>query len=267
MTEHILTTPAGTLAYHRLGEGPPRIALVPGWGLNVPFLRTTATWALWESWAAQHPLLVLDRRGTGASRANSDDVSPEQIAADLVAALEDAGVPTVTVWAHGDAALAALPLAAQQPARVERLVLQSPFARLLAAPDMPHGLSLEAMLGLAMLDPAAPVINELDRLGVASETEGDSITRLRATLAAGLFPRLLNEITAADARPLLPAVRAPTLVLHGADDRVIPPAASTALARSMPAARVEIIEGMGHLPSPAHLREVLARVEVFLRDG
>lgn len=264
MTEHLISTDAGPLAYHLLGAGPPRVAFLPGWGLNGLFLRTTATWAVWEAWAARHPLLILDRRGTGASRPNTGDVSPEQVAADLVAALDAAGAGAVTLWAHADAVLAALPPAAQQPGRVERLVLQAPFARLLAAPDAPTGMALESMLALAMLDPAGPVMNELDALGIALGAKGDGVARLRATVAAGLLPRLLNEVAPVDARPLLPAVRVPVLVLHGADDRVIPSAAGAALARALPAAQVQTVDGMGHLPTPEQLQDLLARADAFL---
>lgn len=266
MAERILDTPEGPLAYHLQGERPPHLALLLGWGLNVPFLRTTAIWAELEAWAVAHPLLILDRRGTGGSRANTGEVTPEQTAADLVAALGDAGAGPVTVWAHADAALAVLSLVAREPARVARVVLQAPFARLLAAPDLPDGMTLEAMFALAMLDPTAPVWRELDTLGAASGVEGDGLSRLRSTVAAGLLPRLLHDVAAVDARPLLTAVRVPALILHGSEDRVIPPSSAALFARLLPAARSEEIAGMGHLPSPDHLREILAQVEAFLAD-
>ena len=264
MSEHTLTTETGPLGYHLLGAGSPQVAVLPGWGLNGLFIRTTAVWPVLEEWAAAHPLLVLDRRGAGLSRQNRGEITPEQLAADLLAALDHAGAERVTVWAHGDAGLAAVPLAAQQPGRVERLVLQGAFARLLAAPDSPHGMALDAMMKLAMLDPAAPVMSELEALGTAPGAEGDGLTRLRETLAPGLLPRLLNDVAAVDARTLLPSVRVPVLVLHGADDPVITAAAATALARFLPAAQIEVIPGMGHLAAPDQLRSLLARIEAFL---
>jgi pimeloyl-ACP methyl ester carboxylesterase len=265
MTDHTISTPEGPLAYCLLGEGPPRVALLMGWGLNTAFLRRTAAWPVLETWAAAQPLLLLDRRGTGGSRANQGDAAPEQTAADLAAALDDAKAGPVCVWAHADAALAALPLAAREPERVTRLVLQAPFARLLAGPDQPEGMSLEAMLSLAMLDPAAPVMRELDALGAAPGAEGDGPARLRPTIAAGLLPRLFNDVAAVDARPVLGSVRVPVLVVHGSEDRVIPPSSAALVARMLPAARLESIAGMGHLPAPEHLRELLARVDAFLR--
>ncbi len=49
----------------------------------------------------------------------------------------------------------------------------------------------------------------------------------------------------------LAAVRAPTLVLHGAEDPLIPVGAGEATARAIPGAELEVIPGMGHdLPRP-----------------
>src|SRR5262249_4404438 len=108
MSEHVLATDAGPLAYHRLGEGSPRLLWLPGWGLNAAFLRTTALWQPLEAWAVTNPLLLIDRRGAGGSRSNSGPFSPEQLAADLVAVLDDAGIASVAVWAHADACLPTL---------------------------------------------------------------------------------------------------------------------------------------------------------------
>ena len=45
---------------------------------------------------------------------------------------------------------------------------------------------------------------------------------------------------------MLRRIRAPTLVLHGAEDPFIPPAAAKDTAASIPGARLRIIPGMGH---------------------
>lgn len=260
----LLATAEGSLAFHLLGGEPPRVALLPGWGLHVPFLRTTALWPALAAWAARHPLLLLDRRGSGDSRANRGAPASEQLAADLLAVLEALAVPAVTLWAHADACLAALALAARGTAPVARLVLQAPFARLLAAPDAPVGMAVEDMLALAALDPTAPVLRELAALGDAPGTTEDVVTRFRAGLAAGFMPRLLSEVSTADARPLLPAVRRPTLVLHGAADAVVPLAAAEALAGALPDARLRVVPDMGHLPDPERFSVLLAEVEAFL---
>ncbi|MBM2623913.1 alpha/beta fold hydrolase [Actinoplanes sp. LDG1-06] len=51
-----------------------------------------------------------------------------------------------------------------------------------------------------------------------------------------------------DRRASLSAITAPTLVLHGSDDPLFPPAHGEALAAQIPAAQLEVVPGMGHHP-------------------
>ena len=54
-------------------------------------------------------------------------------------------------------------------------------------------------------------------------------------------------------QPRLGQIRAPTLVLHGADDPLFPPAHGEALATAIPGARLVLLEGMGHEVPPRPL--------------
>ena len=53
-------------------------------------------------------------------------------------------------------------------------------------------------------------------------------------------------IATGDRRPFLSAIKAPTLVIHGADDPLIPLEAGKDAARTIPGAEFLVIEGMGH---------------------
>jgi pimeloyl-ACP methyl ester carboxylesterase len=75
----------------------------------------------------------------------------------------------------------------------------------------------------------------------------------RATRAAarGFYPeggaRQLTAVIASGSRkPRLGAVKAPTLVIHGADDPLVPLAAGEDTARSIPGAKLVVLEPMGH---------------------
>lgn len=48
-------------------------------------------------------------------------------------------------------------------------------------------------------------------------------------------------------RPLLPAIRVPTLVMHGGDDRLVPVSCAREVAARVPGAQIHIFEGSGHL--------------------
>ena len=80
--------------------------------------------------------------------------------------------------------------------------------------------------------------------------------RLRAAYRRSFRPegylrQLAAVIASGDRVAALRSIRVPTLVIHGTEDRLVPPAASEHIAELVPNARLELIEGMGHdLPEP-----------------
>jgi pimeloyl-ACP methyl ester carboxylesterase len=75
--------------------------------------------------------------------------------------------------------------------------------------------------------------------------------RLRLSLARAYRPdgmaRQLTAIMAdGDRSPLLTRITAPTQVIHGAADPLVPVAAGHDLVRKIPGARIDVIDGMGH---------------------
>ena len=63
----------------------------------------------------------------------------------------------------------------------------------------------------------------------------------------------------------LSGIRAPTLVLTGSADKLVPPANSVILARSIPGARLRVLEGAGHVfPLEREQETVRALREHFL---
>jgi pimeloyl-[acyl-carrier protein] methyl ester esterase len=69
-----------------------------------------------------------------------------------------------------------------------------------------------------------------------------------------------------DLRGELSAIAQQTLVVHGDRDAVAPFAAGEAMARLLPAARLEIVRGAAHAPFVSRPREVAAVLREFL-DG
>lgn len=59
------------------------------------------------------------------------------------------------------------------------------------------------------------------------------------------------------------AVKAPTLVVHGSHDRVIPVSAARELARRRPDWRLQVIEGAGHVPMMETPDQFLAALDVW----
>jgi len=86
---------------------------------------------------------------------------------------------------------------------------------------------------------------------------------------AGLARQTAAIIASGSRVPLLKRITAPTLVIHGEDDPLVPVAAANDLARHIPGARVEVIAGMGHDLPPALLPRItqLVLAHVQRADG
>jgi pimeloyl-ACP methyl ester carboxylesterase len=89
--------------------------------------------------------------------------------------------------------------------------------------------------------------------------------RFERVVRRGLYPagtaRQLGAILASgDRRTLLRGIVAPTLVIHGGSDPLVPVAAGRDTARYIHGSTLEIIEGMGHDLPPALMARVGARI-------
>jgi pimeloyl-ACP methyl ester carboxylesterase len=73
--------------------------------------------------------------------------------------------------------------------------------------------------------------------------------------------QLAAIIHSGDRTPLLRTITAPTLVIHGSKDRMIPLSGGRATARAIPGARLLVIEGMGHDMPRAAWPQILDAIE------
>jgi proline iminopeptidase len=75
----------------------------------------------------------------------------------------------------------------------------------------------------------------------------------RAYDPAGINRQVIAVIASGDRRPLLRQIKAPTLVIHGRDDPLVPLACGEDTAAQVPGAKLLVIDGMAHDLSPALL--------------
>lgn len=156
----------------------------------------------------------------------------------VTSAMDAAGVASATLCGHGLGAVVALQLAAEAPDRVDGLVLMTRQVAL-----SPVLLSLPAAV-LRLLSAAA-----VQRLGAAPPQ----------------VTALLDQVRPVDAAPLAARVTTPAVVVCGARDRVNR-RASAALARALPAGRLELVPGARDgWPSaqPERLAPLLRRDDLF----
>jgi pimeloyl-ACP methyl ester carboxylesterase len=234
------------VAYRTTREGERDIVFVPNWFTNCevfPELPSLQGWV--DAMTSLGRQIFFDQPGTGAS----DPVTPgalptlEQWTDSITAVLDDLGsTEAVLVAIDGAFAPAAL-FAATHPTSTTALVVLEGYADPLAErTDGPTpeelGAAMAAMYGTGeyqgVLNPDMPWNEEIR----ATWARHERLAASPATVAL-MFP-LVIEL---DVRPLLPAVRVPTLVVHHADDPLIPPARGTYVANHISGAKYVELSG------------------------
>ena len=211
-----------------------------------------------EVWQYQLPVLsryfrVLryEPRGHGAPGAQSPAPPGPYTIADLggdVLALADAhGIDRFAYAGVSLGGMTGLWLAATAPERITSLAVCCAALTALPSPQAWHDraalVRAEGMAPLAaMAVPRWFTPAFMAREPAAVQTVTDMLIATRPEGYAGCG----EAIAALDLRPLLPSVRAPTLVLSGADDVAAPPSIGAATARAIPGARLTVIRAASH---------------------
>jgi 3-oxoadipate enol-lactonase len=235
------------IAYEVLGEGDP-LVLVHGLAYD------RAGWGRLPELLAQHFLVVLiDNRGVGESDAPPGPYAVAQMAADVAAVLDDAGIDRTNLFGVSLGGYIAQEFTLTWPERVEKLVLRSTAPGGPKAHPMPAR-SIEVFgrfptmsreEGLRLF-----VENSLGDRGVRDLPElADEIYAYRLEHAPPVEAWQAQALAGAtfDSYDRIGAIAKPTLVLQGDGDTVVDPRNAELLGELIPGARVEIIPERGHL--------------------
>ncbi|MZD03926.1 alpha/beta fold hydrolase [Streptomyces sp. SID5785] len=208
--------------------------------------------------------VVLDWRGTGGSDApDTDTYSTPGFAEDVIAVLDHAGIGRAHVYGTSMGGRVAQWLAAGRPDRVGRLVLGC------TSPGAPHGIERDAGIRRALADPATAYATLVDLMYTPAWTAahpGPYATLGDPDLTAHARRRHLRASARHDAWDALPRIQAPTLVVHGTDDRFNPTANAPLLAGRIPDARQLLVEGGRHAYFEEFADEATPPVVAFLND-
>jgi class 3 adenylate cyclase/alpha-beta hydrolase superfamily lysophospholipase len=258
------------IAYQVHGDGPLDLVLVPGFVSHVELLSEDPTTARFlRRLTAFSRMLVFDKRGQGLSDRPGRPPTLEESMDDLRAAVKAAGFERPAVFGISEGGPMSALYTATYPGDVSALVLFGTFARMLEAPDFSPGIS-EAALDrwgeIVRRDWGGPVGLDLwapSRIGDGEFERWWARLLRQGTSPAGAIA-LMDLYREMDARPVLPAIDAPTLVLHRSGDRMIPVAQGRYLAEAIPGARYVELPGRDHLPFAGDLDGLLDEVEEFL---
>lgn len=228
----------------RAGSGPP-LLLINGIGASVEM------WAPFAASLGGNELIAFDMPGTGSSPPAARPLRVRGLAALTARLLDQIGIDRIDVLGYSFGGSVAQELARRAPARVRRLVLCSTSSGVGSLPPNP-------LAALLMLTPARYQSVSSAKL-ILPVIAGGRTRRDAGVLQATLADRLANPPTARGylhqlyaisgwtSSPWLRRLRQRTLILHGDDDPLVPVANARHMARTMPHARLLVVNGGGHL--------------------
>jgi pimeloyl-ACP methyl ester carboxylesterase len=198
--------------------------------------------------AQRYRVLWFDNRGIGDSDKPEGPYTAKLMAADALQVLDEAGIERAHVLGASLGGMIAQEVAAGSPERVDKLVLccTTPGGpTTVPMPDVTVQLFAEAatlapdvalrrfVVNALGSDPADELVEELYQRRVANPPDPAG---WQSQAAAGL------TFAGADG-----AIDAPTLVVTGTEDNVVDPRNADVVASRIPGARVERLDGAGHL--------------------
>ncbi len=244
------------------------LTLLHGWAMTPEVWRTPDA-ALATALATRYDVLTPPLPGHAGT--------PAAPAATL-AAWRDAllpQLPTQSVlcgWSLG--ALLALDIARHHPQRVARLILIGATARFVAGPDWPHGLDADTVAAFRTGHANAP--DATQRRFLALQALGDAWRKpvlqaltascTDANAAAPALADGLHILEETDLRATVSEIRQPTLLLHGANDALMPAGAAHWLATVLPAARLHLFEDCGHAPFLSRPQDCAQLINAFANE-
>ena len=241
------------LRYEIRGEGDP-LALIMGFsgssrGWGEPFLSRIEK---------RFKTILIDNRGTGESDKPDAPWTMTDMANDVAAVLDHAKIPRAHIYGISMGGMIAQEFALSHAARVRGLVLGC------TACGMTHGAPTDPENVAKLMPRSEDVARKTQaRRGVFSRVRhGVSRTQKRAGVhrsanrrhgqisdhadayfhaADGSDPGMGSRMTGSA------QIKAPTLIFHGDDDRLLPHANAEILHAKIPGSKVHILKGIGHM--------------------
>ena len=235
------------LAWESVGSGPA-VLLVPGYGMT-----RQGWWRTVPVLARRFRVLTFDGRGIGDSEPAALPYGIADLADDAVAILDEADVASAHVYGLSLGGMVAQEIALRHPDRVGALVLGA------TTPGGPRSVTGDAV-ALSLFARSAAMPAEEAAWAAVTHLYAERTRRRRGGLiaedvaarlehGAGSYTRAQQLLAAAghNAHDRLADIAAPTFVVHGAHDTIVPVANAHLLHAAIRGSRLRIWPCAGHL--------------------
>ena len=249
-------------------RGAPAVVLLHGFGASLD---------TWDAWAARlsedYRVVRFDLPGFALTGADpSGDYTDARTVAVLEQLMDAEHIGRASLVGNSLGGKIAWMFAAMHPERVDRLVLVSPDG--FASPGFDYGRKPEVPVMLRLLPYVLPTamvrMTVAPAYGNAAALTDARVARYRdLMLAPGVRQAMLARMEQVDLQPpdpLLKSIRAPTLLVWGERDAMIPFANAADYQKLIPDCRLAAFPGLGHVPQEEAPELSLAPVLAFLAN-
>jgi pimeloyl-ACP methyl ester carboxylesterase len=252
--------------YELIGSGDP-LVLIPGLG---------TTCAVWDGvapvLAESFSLVLLDNRGVGRSAPKAPPRSLRDMAVDVIELMDHVQIERAHIMGLSLGGMIAQQVALDHPSRVDRLVLASCTNRF-----GPYLREMARLLGHAVRHfPSSIFRRTIELLGTAPEyldAHTEEIEHKIATARRSGIPRsaVVKQLRClgshdVDKEPEY-RITAPTLVLAGDQDMLIPACYARQMSRDIGGSEFKLLAGCGHNPFTEQPDVVVPLIVDFLMRG
>jgi class 3 adenylate cyclase len=255
------------VAYRASREGPRDIVFFPMWSNNCELMPESPSMQGWfEAMTSLGRLILFDQPGTGASDPITGGALPtlELWADSITAVLDDLGSGEAVLLAGTGALATGALFATTHPSRTAGLIVLDGYADPMV--ERTDGPTPEEILATTVamwgtgefqhfVNPDMPWNEEIRAACARVERLGSS---------PGTWARLMPLLAEMDVRALLPVIRVPTLVIHHADNVMVPPERGKYIADQISGATYVEVPGRNTMYFVEPWRESFQAIAEFL---
>lgn len=256
----LVTVPPDDVEMHVVSRGAGRpIVFIHGVGWN------HALWAQQLStFQDQYTVVAGDSRGHGLSSKPAGPYTMAQMTADWSALLSSLGIDKCALVGLSQGGMIAMSLASQEPERFSALVLFSTACRY--SDEARTGMQSRALVAQSMGPKAAAeaTANSIFSAQFLSENQAfvEEFIDQRVAADAKGIAAAIAALDGFDFSERIGRIKCPTLIVHGAADRVAAPSNATDIAQRIPGSELVWMDG-GHILPVECPQAVQSTLETF----